>query len=330
MDIIQNYLDNVFQALPQTQEILNLKDELLANMGDKYEELKAIGKTENEAIGIVISEFGNIDELLKEMNINVASASESHINLNKLAGPTISLEDARNFISLKRKSSRYVGLGVALILLGVATLIGCLALIDANIILKQVSSESKGMFPVIMLFLFIVPAVGLFIFSGTQLEPFNFIEGGNFELSASAKAILSKEYPSISAEKPMAIITGVSLCILSPVPIFLGSMISSNFTLAGVCVLLVMITVAVNIFIYTGMLPETYKKLLKLEEFSPEKKQENKLIGAVAGIVWPLATAVFLFLGFVFNMWGICWVVFPITGILFGGFCAFYSAIHSK
>lgn len=328
MDIIKNYLDNVFQALPQTQEILNLKNELLANMGDKYEELKAAGKTENEAIGIVISEFGNIDELLKEMNINVAP--ETHINLDKPAGPTLSLEDAKNFITLKCKSARYVGLGVALILLGVAALIGCLALIDANIILKQVSSESKGMFPVIMLFLFIVPAVGLFIFSGTQLEPFNFIEEGKFELSTSARAILSKEYPSVSAEKPMAIITGVSLCILSPVPIFLGSMINSNFTLAGICVLLVMIALAVNIFIYTGMLPETYKKLLKIEEFSPEKKQENKLIGAVAGIVWPLATAIFLFLGFVFNMWGICWLVFPITGILFGGFCAFYSALHSK
>ncbi len=328
MDIIKNYLDNVFQALPQTREILNLKNELLANMGDKYEELKLAGKTENEAIGIVISEFGNIDELLKEMNINVAS--QAHISLDKPAGPKLSLEDARNFINLKRKNARYVGLGVALILLGVATLIGCLALIDANIILKQVSSESKGMFPVIMLFLFIVPAVGLFIFSGTQLEPFNFIEEGKFELSASAKVILSKEYPDISAEKPMAIITGVSLCILSPVPIFLGSMINAHFTLAGVCILLVMIALAVNIFIYTGMLPETYKKLLKIEEFSPEKKQENKLIGAVAGIVWPLATAIFLFLGFVFNMWGICWLVFPITGILFGGFCAFYSALHSK
>ncbi|WP_410495626.1 permease prefix domain 1-containing protein [Cellulosilyticum sp. ST5] len=328
MEIIKNYLDNVFQSLPQTQEILNLKDELLANMGDKYEELKASGKTENEAIGIVISEFGNIDELLKEMNINVSS--ESQLSLNKPVGPTLSLEDARNFISLKRKSARFVGLGVALILLGVATLIGCIALIDADIILKQANSNSKGMFPVIMLFLFIVPAVGLFIFSGTQLELFKFIEEGKFELSNSAKAILSKEYPSVNAQKPLAIITGVSLCILSPVPIFIGSMFSDNLTLAGVCVLLVMIALAVNIFIYTGMVPEAYKRLLKLEEFSPEKKQEDKLIGAVAGIVWPLATAVFLFLGFVFNLWGICWLVFPITGMLFGGFCAFYSALHSK
>lgn len=328
MDIIKNYLDNVFQALPKTQELLNLKDELLVNMGDKYDELKLAGKTENEAIGIVISEFGNIDELLKEMDIPITS--ESSIHLTKSNGPTLSLEDARNFITLNRKNARYIGLGVALILLGVATLVGFFALMDANIILEQISSDSKDVLPVILLFLFIVPAVGLFIFSGTKLEPFKFIDEGSFELSASAKAILSKEYPKISEEKPAAIITGVSLCILSPVPVFLGTMISEHFAIAGVCVLLAMIAIAVNIFIYADTLPETYKKLLKLEEFSPEKKQENKLIGAVAGIVWPLATALFLFLGFVFNMWNICWIVFPITGVLFGGFCAFYNALHSK
>ena len=39
-------------------------------MEDKYNELKSEGKSENEAIGIVISEFGNIDELINELDIN--------------------------------------------------------------------------------------------------------------------------------------------------------------------------------------------------------------------------------------------------------------------
>ena len=170
MEIIKNYLDNVFQALPQTQEILNLKAELLTNMNDKYDELKALGKTENEAIGIVISEFGNIDELLKEMNINITPNTKP--SLEKAMGPTVSLDGAKDFINLKRKSARFIGLGVALILLGVATLIGSLALIKGQIILGQVNSNSKDMFPIIMLFLFIVPAVGLFIYSGLQLEKY--------------------------------------------------------------------------------------------------------------------------------------------------------------
>ena len=38
-------------------------------MEDKYVELKAEGKSENEAIGIVISEFGNMEELIRELGI---------------------------------------------------------------------------------------------------------------------------------------------------------------------------------------------------------------------------------------------------------------------
>ena len=38
-------------------------------MEEKYRELKRSGKSENEAIGIVISEFGNINELIDELGI---------------------------------------------------------------------------------------------------------------------------------------------------------------------------------------------------------------------------------------------------------------------
>ena len=63
MDTIKNYLDNMFSAFPKTAEISKIKENLFSNMEDKYNELKQSGKSENEAIGIVISEFGNIDEL---------------------------------------------------------------------------------------------------------------------------------------------------------------------------------------------------------------------------------------------------------------------------
>ena len=66
MDTIRTYLDNMFLSLPETPETLRAKEELYAMMEDKYAELKASGKSENEAIGIVITEFGNLDEVLTE------------------------------------------------------------------------------------------------------------------------------------------------------------------------------------------------------------------------------------------------------------------------
>ena len=63
METIKNYLESMFRNLPNTSEVLKAKAELLQMMEDKYTELRREGKSENEAVATVISEFGNLDEL---------------------------------------------------------------------------------------------------------------------------------------------------------------------------------------------------------------------------------------------------------------------------
>lgn len=69
METIKNYLENMFSHLPNTPEVLKAKYELYQMMEDKYNELISEGKSDNEAIGIVISEFGNLDELADSLGI---------------------------------------------------------------------------------------------------------------------------------------------------------------------------------------------------------------------------------------------------------------------
>ena len=69
MDTIRNYLETMFIKLPDTPEVLKAKTELLSMMEDKYNELKREGHTENEAIGTVIAEFGNLDELAEDLGL---------------------------------------------------------------------------------------------------------------------------------------------------------------------------------------------------------------------------------------------------------------------
>ena len=63
METITTYLDNMFARLPRTKEVLRAKEELLATMEEKYNAYKREGKTENEAIGIVISDNPNAQGL---------------------------------------------------------------------------------------------------------------------------------------------------------------------------------------------------------------------------------------------------------------------------
>ena len=59
METIKNYLETMFMNLPNTPEVRRAKDELGQMMEDKFVELTEAGKTENEAVGTVISGFGN-------------------------------------------------------------------------------------------------------------------------------------------------------------------------------------------------------------------------------------------------------------------------------
>ena len=65
---------------------------MLRTMEDKYEELKMEGKSENEAIGIVISEFGNIDELIDELGLLSTAAENGAGNVTAGSGKQEILE----------------------------------------------------------------------------------------------------------------------------------------------------------------------------------------------------------------------------------------------
>lgn len=70
METIKSYLETMFANMPNTPEVLRAKQELWGMMEDKYNELISEGLSENEAVGTVISEFGNLDELSETLGLN--------------------------------------------------------------------------------------------------------------------------------------------------------------------------------------------------------------------------------------------------------------------
>ena len=65
-------VDGLFENAPKTRRANDLKEELMANLIDKYNDLIAADKTEDEAIKISIAGIGDVDELiagLKEQNV---------------------------------------------------------------------------------------------------------------------------------------------------------------------------------------------------------------------------------------------------------------------
>ncbi|NMB98416.1 MAG: hypothetical protein GYA02_17705 [Clostridiaceae bacterium] len=64
---IRAYIDNEFEGVPQTKKVLELKEELLGNLIEKYNDNLKIGKSEEEAYTAVISGIGDISELVENL-----------------------------------------------------------------------------------------------------------------------------------------------------------------------------------------------------------------------------------------------------------------------
>jgi hypothetical protein len=325
METIKNYLDNMFAGLPKTARITELKNNILSNMEDKYNELKNQGKSENEAIGIVISEFGNIDELMNELGIQ----KETEIN----SQPLVTAEEVDEYLNAKKKMGLMVGFGVFLCILGPAMLILLHTLFENGIITSNLTGDAAEIPGVIILLVLVTIAVGIFIFSGMKFERYKYIEEG-VQLPLSTEADLKIRYERFRPTFSLMLITGVCLIILSPIAIFVANTMGETSSVYGVVILLLIVATSVFMFINMGMVKESYERLLNVGDYNikyrTKSEKEDKVIGAVASIVWPLAVAIFLFCGFVYNLWHIAWVVFPITGILFGMFSAAYSIITDK
>jgi hypothetical protein len=321
METIKNYLDNLFASLPKTAKIMELKNNILSNMEEKYNELKRNGKTENEAIGIVISEFGNIDELVSELGIQNDNTLNSH--------PVVTTEEVETYLNVKRVQGIQVGIGVFLCILAPAVLVLLSALVENEVIFTNIIGDGAYIPGLIALFILIAIAVAIFIFSDMNFERYKFMEDG-VQLPLGMDAELKKRYYSFNPTYYLCIIVGVCMCILSPVSIFVSAIFNNeDFEEYSISILLILIAIAVFLFITSGTIRESYEKLLKIGESAPKKK-EDRVIGAIAAVVWPLAVIVFLFCGFVYNLWHIAWIVFPIVGILFGMISAVINIMTGK
>ena len=69
MDTIETFLDNMFAPYPATPRLIEARSELRAMMEDAYNDAIAHGKTHNEAVGQVITDFGNLHELAPVLGI---------------------------------------------------------------------------------------------------------------------------------------------------------------------------------------------------------------------------------------------------------------------
>lgn len=315
METIFNYLENMFLQLPKTPEVLRAKQELGNMMEDKFQELIAEGRKENEAVGIVISEFGNLEELAEELGI---SQVVNHQNVERDTSRYVDREEAETFIKMSRRTSIWVSFGVMLCILSPCALIYIGTLQDYS--KNGISDGMIVLFGLIPLLILVAIAVVMFCWNGMKMEKYEYMKKENFQMDAAFKEVLKQRQEQEKPKATLELIIGILLCIFSVMPLLVvGAMLDDDLYAAYALIfLLVMVSVSIWFFIAGGSTVNSLKILLQEEEFSKEGKKSQKLMDVIGGIYWPIATVIYLGWSFWTMDWGFTWIVWPIAGILYG------------
>ena len=312
METIRNYLESMFQKLPNTPEVQRAKFELGQMMEDKYTELKNEGKSENEAIGIVISEFGNLDELAFDLGIS------GYMNPNNnMAGKQVTLAEVKDYLKDKIRSGYMIGLGVLLCICS-----------PCGVIL----ADYIGWFDfvgIVFLFAFIALAVGLFVFAGAMMGKWSYMHSQPCSIDFSTAEYVHGQRENYRMTNAMMNTVGVIFCFCCFIPLVIMDELGMGnlFEGIGVAILFLFVGIGVYFLIAASYRNSAYETILKLNErgtmgasFVASQKEvyryTNKIVAAVMSVYWPTVTCIYISWSFLSADWHITWIIWVIASLV--------------
>lgn len=314
METIKNYLEGMFASLPNTPEVLKAKHELFQMMEDKYNELIEEGKNDNEAIGVVISEFGNLDELSESLGIKEVT-DEYQLTECRIIGR----DEATDYVNAKRKQSIGLGLGILL----------CIVSVIAPILSGAFSFHDV----IGACLMFIIVAIGVIfiVLSNVSLKKWSYIFKEPSQLDYATANFIKEERDRFSTGHALRLTAGIIMCALCWIPcaifedVFTASIFSNGDFAASL--LFLMVGAGVFFIVQTNNEYAAYEKLLKLNgqvRISENAKDDgipnyaNPTVDIIMHVYWPTVTCIYLTWSFLSFRWGITWIVWVIASVVFG------------
>lgn len=313
METIKNYLETMFIKLPDTAEVQRAKAELSEMMEDKYTELLNEGKSENEAIGTVISEFGNLSELAYSLGI------QDYLEENdEPVGRFIALDEAKLFLSDKLRQAYMVALGVLL----------CITSPTAIIINDAVKIRAGEAIGILLFFLFNAVAIGIFVFSGINMSKWEFLENEPFSLDYEAEKHVKEKKEDFRLVYALCLTIGVVLCIISVVPVTFMSEIGLSDEI-GAAMLFPIVGAGVFLIVsaetrkggFTELLNADGSRSAKKSKKAKHKKSRrngynNRTVSIIMSVYWQTVTCIYLCWSFLSMDWHITWIIWVIAVIV--------------
>ena len=243
----------------------------------------------------------------------------------------VSMEEANAFLSIKSNTAKTIAYATFLCILSPIALLMLGAINESTPgILNEDIAGGIGM---IVLIIFAAIAAVMFILSGNKTAPFAYLEKEKFETEYGVRGMVKErkaQYKDLHTKNNIA---GTCLCITALIPLFVGAiidadndlfltiMLSLSFLIAGVGVIC---------FIKTGIIWESYEKLLQEGEYSIENKEKPSIATVVYTAYWIIATAIYLGYSLSSNNWGQSWIIWVVAGVMFPAIIAITNPFDRK
>lgn len=349
METIRTYLENMFARLPQTPQIIRLENDMLRTMEDKYEELKSEGKSENEAVGIVISEFGNIDELLAELDLQAPegsigsqegresarsgqdgsrfSSDESEGSGSRGTGSQaiyLDQEQADQIIRDKIRISRIMAFGISLFLLGPAFLFLVRGLLLSGGLLQNPGTRTGGLLLMILpLAVCLILGLILTIYAGSLSVQYRPLKEAPLIIAPSLRDHICRQREEFAPQYAVMLAIGILLALFSPLSFVLVPLSTDRTADAfsqyqyelytSSFFLLLFLAIALYLFLTAHAQKKVYALLLKEEdriEKAGSRLREEGILRGILSSYWPLVFCVYFLISFYLGIWAISWLIY--------------------
>ena len=270
--------------------------------------------------------FGvSTDYLLKD-SIELEEYVEQESKSEESSVRYVSMEEANSYLDLTQNIAHKMALGVAMCIMSPAIIITL-----SNLYLLEQFSFSENQSQAIALALFfitIASAVVIFISIGMKFKDFEYLKTEPIETEYGVSGMVKSKMKAYKETYSKYNIIGVTLCILSVLPVILSSFADKDLTDGiGVIGTLFMVAVGVFMLVTVGTIWSSFNVLLQEGEYSVEGKAKSKVVGSIAGIYWLLTTALYLFISFYYGAWDKSWMIWPVAGVLFGAVAAITNLV---
>lgn len=242
----------------------------------------------------------------------------------------VTTEEVTDFLRIKQQTAPKVALGVSLCIISPIILILLAGAAEYGII--NATEDRMAMLGIAILILIVAAAMAIMIPAGMKSSKYEYLEKEPITLDPDTKNLISSLKDEFQAEFGRRIALGVCLCVISVMPLFIAGVVMDpedgfHFVVA-VALLLLIVSVAVNIFVRAGIRQESYEKLLEEGDYTREEK--DKLLDTISGIYWLLVTAIYLAYSFATFEWHRSWIIWPVAGVLYVIIREIYKAIKNK